>query len=84
MNQNKELDNNDWDFYSIINFIKENIVQILLFILVFVIIFIVDYISNINAAIFSMPSPIPGITSQNNLQPLHKKIKNIKVKKHKK
>jgi hypothetical protein len=32
----------------------------LLLILVFIIIYVVDYISNINAVIFAIPSPIPG------------------------
>jgi len=49
-----------WDLNSIINYIKDNYIQFLLLILVFFIIYIVDYISNINAMIFSMPSPIPG------------------------
>ena len=76
----EEIIKDDWDFHSILNFMKENVVQILLFILVFVIIFVVDYISNINATIFGVTS-IPGITStQIHIQP-HKKIKSIKKNK---
>jgi hypothetical protein len=66
-----EIIKDEWDFYSILNFMKENFVQILLLILVFVIIYLVDHISNINSAIFGLPSTIPGITSS---QP-QKKIK---------
>ena len=47
------------DFSSICNFVKNNYVQIFMLFLVFIIIFIVDHISNINAVIFGMPSPIP-------------------------
>ena len=50
-----------WDINSVINYIKNNIVQILLLILVFVIIYVVDHISNINAAIFGAQQIIPGI-----------------------
>jgi hypothetical protein len=50
-----------WNINSIIEYTKENFIQILLLILVFVIIYIVDHISNLNALIFAMPSPIPGM-----------------------
>ena len=52
-----------YNINSIIYFIKNNFIQLLLLILVFVIIYIIDYISNINAMIFAMPSPIPGFAS---------------------
>ena len=67
MNNNVELEYNDdsvWDVNSIINFIKDNYVQILLLISVFVIIYIVDHISNINAILYGLPSAIPGQTKQ--------------------
>lgn len=73
-------DNEDLSIYninSIIHFIKTNIIQILLLILVFVIIYTVDYISNINAMIFTMQSPIIGLTS---LQP-KSQLKRNKFKK---
>ena len=73
--------NEDFSIYninSIINFIKENYIQILLFILVFIIIYVVDYISNINAMIFAMPSPIPGVS------PTQPKLNLPKGKKNKK
>ena len=58
--------NEEFSIYNInllINFIKNNFIQIILFILVFVIIYVVDHITNINAAIFAMPSPIPGVSA---------------------
>jgi len=67
MKNNVELEYNDlsdWDVKSIINFIKDNYIQILLFISVFIIIYIVDYISNINAILYSLPTAIPGQTHQ--------------------
>lgn len=70
----EEIIKDDWNIHSIINFIKENVIQILLFILVFVIIFVVDYISNINATIFGVTS-IPGIPSSQNHSQSQKKIK---------
>jgi hypothetical protein len=70
-----------WNIKSIMDYIKENFIQILLFISVFIIIYIVDYISNINAVLFSMPPPIPGIENKK-LQPVKlqvpKKRKNFK------
>jgi len=53
----------EWDLISIINFIKDYFIQLLLLILVFVIIYIVDHISNINTIIFSTPSVIPNSKS---------------------
>jgi len=72
-----------WNIKSILNFIKENFIQILMLLAVFAIIYTVDYISNINSAIFSMPSAIPGLPSLQNKQkiPLIKGKKNLKGKK---
>jgi hypothetical protein len=42
-----------YNFNSIINYIKDNPVQILLLTLVFFIIYVVDHISNINAIIMT-------------------------------
>jgi hypothetical protein len=50
-----------YDFNSIINYIKNNIIQILLLILVFFIIYVVDYICNINAMLMTTTSMIPNI-----------------------
>ena len=49
-------DTDDFSFLninSIIDFVKNNLIQILLFLLVFVIIYIVDYVSNINAMLMA-------------------------------
>lgn len=53
----------DLSFYSIIHFVKYNIVQILMLLLVVIIIYIVDHISQINAAIYGLPSAISGLPS---------------------
>ena len=50
-----------YDFNSIINYIKNNIIQILLLILVFLIIYTVDYISNINTMLMTTSSMIPSM-----------------------
>jgi len=59
-----------WNIQSIINFIKQNYIQLLLLLLVFFIIYIVDYIHNINNMLFNMPS-FPGFPEQ-------KKVKGTK------
>jgi len=61
-------DNFTWNFSTIINYIKVNYIQFLLFISVFIIIYIVDYISYINAMKITIPASIT------------KKIKKQKVK----
>ena len=53
-----------YDFNSIINYIKNNFVQLLLLVFVFFIIYIVDYISNINIIIMSPISMMPVIPQQ--------------------
>jgi len=63
MNTDLEYDDfNIYDINSMFAFIKENAIQILLLLLVPVIIYIVDHISNINAVIFGLPSPVPSVT----------------------
>jgi hypothetical protein len=53
------------DLNSIITYIKENIIQILLLVLVFIIIYVVDHISNINSILFGIPSAVIGVSAQN-------------------
>ena len=53
-----------YDFNSIINYIKNNFIQILLLGLVFFIIYTVDYISNINTMLMTPISMIPSMTTQ--------------------
>jgi len=76
---NDKYENTEEDI-NIIEYIKENYIQFLLFISVFFIIYLVDYISNINAQIFVMPSPIPGLPQPSIGINAKKKIK-IKNKK---
>ena len=57
---NDESDLSIYDFNSIINYVKNNYIQILLLFLVFCIIYIVDYISNINAMLMTPISILPG------------------------
>lgn len=61
-----KYNNEEFTFWNALNYIKDNYVQFLLLLLVFTIIYIVDHISNINAMIITMPSPIIGVK---NLQP---------------
>lgn len=63
MEDNSSEDFSIWNFNSVVNYLKDKHVQILLFLLVFVIIYVVDHISNINAMIFAMPAIVPS--SQN-------------------
>jgi hypothetical protein len=65
---NYEKESSIWDINTIIDFIKNNYIQILMFLSVFVIIYIVDYISNINAVLFGLPSAVPGLPSPPNNQ----------------
>ena len=68
------------DIHSIMNFIKKNYIQLFLLLLVPIIIYIVDHISNINAVLFGLPSPIPGAPQQQpkNLQTQNKLFKKRK------
>ena len=56
-----------WNLNSIINYLKDNFIQILLLILVFVIIYTVDYISNINTMIFSNQQALPILKQKKNI-----------------
>ena len=71
-----------WNLNSIIEFVKENFIQILLLILVFIIIYTVDYISNLNAVIFAIQTPIP--TSISTQKQMALKIKAPRKKNFKK
>ena len=67
-----ESDLSIYDFNSIINYIKNNYIQILLLFLVFLIIYAVDYISNINTMLMA---PVAMMTSKPpQPQPHHIKI----------
>ena len=83
---NSETESSIWDINTILDFIKNNYIQILMFLSVFVIIYVVDYISNINAILFGLPSAVPGLpTSQNPNNHIKKTNANMifpKKKKH--
>ena len=80
MNKNIELDYSSFnDKNSITNYIPLYYIQLFLFILVPIIIYIVDHISNINAILFSMPSPIPG-AAPSSLPPGQQKNPQIQFK----
>lgn len=72
----KESDN-FFTLNSIIHYIRENIIGLLLLILVFFIIYFVDYINYLNSFIFS--SPLPMILPATQINP---KKKNKKINKH--
>lgn len=52
--------------FSVLQYVKENVIGLLLLLLAFCIIYFVDHISRINALTFAMPSPIPGVQSASN------------------
>ncbi len=59
-----EPDLSIYDFNSIINYIKNNFIQILLLLFVFLIIYTIDYISNINNMLMTPISMIPSIVQE--------------------
>jgi hypothetical protein len=73
----------EWDIYSILTYIKDNTIKILLFIAVFVIIFTVDHISNFNAKLVALQTSMPALnTSANPLRQIKKLIKTTKKQKN--
>ena len=64
-----------YDFNSIINYIKNNFIQILLLLFVFLIIYTIDKISNINTMLMTQISMIPSITKQSQQINMPKKLK---------
>ena len=56
------MEDEDLTFYSVIQYIRENIFGLLLLILVIFIIYFVDYINRLNAFLYSIPSPIPKVS----------------------
>ena len=70
-----EHDLSIYDFNSIINYIKNNFIQILLLLFVFLIIYTLDKISNINTMLMTQISMIPSITKQSQQINMPKKLK---------
>jgi hypothetical protein len=62
MNDNLEIE----EPFDIFQYVKENYVGLALFIFSFFIIYFVDYINGLNALIYSIPSPIPGLNINTN------------------
>lgn len=50
-----------YNIYSVINYIKNNLVQSILLVLVFIIVYVVDYITNFNAKLYGVTSSVPGL-----------------------
>jgi hypothetical protein len=59
-----EPDLSIYDFNSIINYIKNNFIQILLLLFVFLIIYTVDQISNINTMLMAPITMMPSIAQE--------------------
>ena len=71
---NAEIYDETFSLYNLITYIRENIFGLLLLLCAVLIVVFVDYISRINALIFSSPSPIPGATNIiNSIPNLNKK-----------
>jgi hypothetical protein len=68
----------NWNVHTIIKYVKVHYMQFLLLILVFIIIYVVDHISSINAIIFTMPSIIPGPSTNSVISTKIKKSKKLK------
>jgi hypothetical protein len=54
-NTNYDEEVSNWNPETVFQFVKENILQLLLLLLVFVIIYVVDHITNINAMLYAAP-----------------------------
>jgi hypothetical protein len=79
----KETSADEWDIYSILTYIKDHTIKILLFAAVFVIIFAVDHISNFNAKLLTLQTSMPALdTSSNPLRQIKKLIKTTKKQKN--
>ena len=76
---------NDFSIYnlkSIINYIRNNLLQIVLFVLVLIIIYIVDHISNINTMLMVHNNYISGVNNNTKqISTIKKSIKNRKISK---
>jgi hypothetical protein len=62
--------NGSFSLQTLFHYVNENIYGLLMLLLVFFIIYFVDYISRINALMFAMPSPIPGMPTPSNITPI--------------
>jgi|LakMenEpi03Aug12_release.lakeMendotaPanAssembly.Ray.scaffolds.fasta_scaffold863158_3 hypothetical protein len=60
------MEDEDFSLYHLIDYIKDNIIGLLLLILSIFIVYIIDYITQINSLTFTM-SPISNIQPQNKI-----------------
>lgn len=81
--KNIEIINDEpFSLETLLQYVNENIYGLLLLVFAFFIIYFVDYISHINAMIFAIPSPVPGMPALTNIHSIkHPKEKFKKVKK---
>jgi len=88
MSNNKNVVNDEtmnlsfsiWDVNSIIEYIKNHYVKILLLILVVIIVYVVDHITNINAAVYGVQQVVPGLATQTTNNAIKLKTKKVKNK----
>ena len=84
MNSEKNIEvinEESFSLQTLFQYVNENLYGLMLLVLVFFIIYFVDYISRINAMIFGMPSPIPGMAASTNIpliKPPKSKFKKVK------
>lgn len=81
---NSENELSIWDINTIVDFIKNNYIQIIMFLSVFIIIYVVDYISNINSVLFGLPSAVPGLSATQSNNQTKKANVNMNFSKKKK
>ena len=56
---NNEETNEQWTLYSIIQYISENFIGLMLLIFAFFIIYFVDHINRLNSMLFAPQLPVP-------------------------
>lgn len=71
---NNEETNEQWTLYSIIQYISENFVGLMLLIFAFFIIYIVDHVNRLNSMLFAPQLPVP-------IKTVPIKVKSKKIKK---
>lgn len=79
------MDDEQWSIYSIMEYISENFIGLILLVFTFLIIYFVDYINNLNAIIMSSQSSIPQLSIPQipiPKIPIPLKVKSKKIKKH--
>lgn len=75
--EEEEKHPNEWTFMDFLIYVKNHYHKFLLLLLAIVIIVVIDHITNINATLFSFPSPVLGVPTTTNVS-LKNKKKNLK------